>query len=352
MAYLKGTNPAGQTFDWYNGVTNGDDTIIGNAGKDWIFGNWGNDTIKGGGGADYINGEMGRDTVLYGDSTEGVEVNLAHAYGKGGTAEGDIILGVEDVVGSAYNDKLIGNWDDNRLEGGGGSDILKGGGGYDVLVGGLGDDVLQIDDVYGQAHGGEGIDTLVLNSEMGMRVDLKQEYFQPIHTGHRPHPHRYQATGIENVAGSEHADEITGNDLANLLNGRGGHDELSGGKGNDLLFGETGNDTLHGGTGLDTLNGGAGQDTFVFKDTTESMMIVTPMDVIQDFQKGQDKIDLSQMDYAAGDFLIVNNQEIDGVDYSYFGVDTNHNGELDILEFAVAVKMTPGTALTAGDFLL
>jgi Ca2+-binding RTX toxin-like protein len=159
MAYLKGTNPSGQTFDWYNGVTNDADTIIGNAGKDWIFGNGGNDSIKGGGGADYINGEEGRDTVYYSDSTVGVEVNLAGCYGKGGTAEGDTLLSVEDVVGSAYDDKLIGNWADNRLQGGGGSDVIKGGGGFDILEGGLGNDILQLDNFYGQLHGGEGTDT-------------------------------------------------------------------------------------------------------------------------------------------------------------------------------------------------
>ena len=71
MAYIKGTNPSGEWLDWIDGITNGADTIIGNAGKDTILAGGGDDSIKGGGGADYIDGEEGRDTVYYSNSTVG-----------------------------------------------------------------------------------------------------------------------------------------------------------------------------------------------------------------------------------------------------------------------------------------
>lgn len=357
MAYIKGTNPSGEWLDWIDGVTNGADTIIGNAGKDTILADGGNDTIKGGGGADWINGEAGRDTVLYGDSNVGVEVNLATCSGKGGTAEGDLIFGVEDVIGSAYDDKLIGNWDDNRLQGGGGSDVIKGGGGFDILEGGLGNDILQLDNFYGQLHGGEGTDTAVFNTTVGMKIDLANETFDFIGPKHMPthpsHDYYYQITGIEDVAGSEYGDNITGDDEDNLINGRGGHDQLNGGDGDDDLFGETGNDTFYGGYGADTQTGGAGQDTFVFRHNTDSFWIAgKPADVIKDFQHGVDKIDLTEMDIPPANLYIIDGQTIDGQNYSYFGIDGNENGLLDIGEFAVAVKMAPGGTLLMSDFLL
>ena len=357
MAYLKGTNPSGQTFDWYNGVTNDADTIVGNAGKDWIYGRGGNDIIKGGGGADWINGGEGRDTAMYGDSTVGVEVNLAGCYGKGGTAEGDVLLSIEDVIGSAHNDELIGNWADNRLQGGGGSDVLRGGGGFDILEGGLGDDYLQLDNFYGQLHGGDGIDTAVFNTTVGMNVDLANETFDFIGPkklpGHPSHDYYYQITGIEDVAGSEQSDAITGDGEDNLLNGRGGHDRLNGGDGDDALYGESGNDTLYGGYGADTQTGGVGQDTFVFRHNTDSFWIAgKPADVVRDFQHGADKFDLTEMNLPAANLYIIDGQTIDGENYSFFGIDGNENAILDIGEFAVAVKMAPGGTLLMSDLLL
>jgi hypothetical protein len=52
------------------------------------------------GGADRLDGGTGVDTVIYGDSNVGVGVNLATGYGYGGTAEGDTLIGIENVLGS------------------------------------------------------------------------------------------------------------------------------------------------------------------------------------------------------------------------------------------------------------
>jgi hypothetical protein len=190
-----------------------------------------------------------------------------------------------------------------------------------------------------------------------MKVDLKNETFESMPNGgpqhnHPGHGYYYQITGVENVAGSLHSDKITGDNLANLLNGREGHDELNGGQGSDTLFGEIGNDILNGGAGADKLTGGAGADTFVFASQLDSYWIAgKPSDQIMDFQKGTDKIDLSALGLAYGDLTMMNNQMIDGENYSYFGSDGNDNGILEIGEFSVAVKIAPGTTLSAGDFL-
>src|SRR5688572_17751440 len=119
MAYIVAP-PTGGTLSFAQGITNGADTIIGSNTVDIIWAHGGDDFMKGGGGADLLDGGEGRDAVSYGDSTEGVVVNLQAGFGKGGTAQGDIIVRVEDVYGSQFGDTLIGDTHDNMLHGGNG----------------------------------------------------------------------------------------------------------------------------------------------------------------------------------------------------------------------------------------
>jgi Ca2+-binding RTX toxin-like protein len=67
----------------------------------------------------------------------------------------DTLSGIEGLLGSRYNDILIGNNAANRLSGGAGNDYLNGGTGNDVLTGGAGRDVL---------IGGAGIDMFDFNA--------------------------------------------------------------------------------------------------------------------------------------------------------------------------------------------
>ncbi len=357
MAYIKATNPAGEWLDFLDGITDGGDTIQGGIGGDHIIAGDGNDFIKGGGGADYLSGGGGRDTASYADSGEAVKLNLATNANKGGTAEGDFLVGIEDVLGSKFDDTLIGNWANNTLDGGAGNDTLKGGGGADTLKGGIGDDVLETDGLLDHLEGGIGIDTLVFTSDRGMKVNLEYGTIDPIRTGpgaNHPHPEQCFVTGVENVFGTAYKDKITGDGLANIFKGGGDDDELSGRGGNDIINGEAGHDIINGGSGADMLVGGTGQDMFVFKEHVDSVMGggLASMDLIMDFQVGQDKIDLTAMDPATGNLLILNNQNIDGVNCSVVGMDYDHDGNLEMYEFALAVKMAAGATLSAADVLI
>ena len=85
------------------------------------------------------------------------------AIGNGGSTGGggeDTLTGIEDLIGSRYQDSLTGNVANNRLNGMAGDDTLSGlegddtllgGSGNDSLLGGLGNDVL---------GGGAGADSL------------------------------------------------------------------------------------------------------------------------------------------------------------------------------------------------
>ena len=371
MALVIGKNPYYGTtvINYDDGVTDGADQIIGTVGRDLIFAGGGNDIIKGGGGADTIDGGEGRDGVSYEDSGAGVEVSLVTNTGKGGTAEGDTLKSIEDLYGSKFDDTLLGNSQNNLLKGGEGNDTLKGGGGTDVLDGGIGDDKMEIDGVEDHAYGGEGNDTLMVASKKGLIVNLTTGFVDANANGqgwngqystssdwlgyNAPHAQNTpdQITDIENVVGSNFDDDIYGNAAANSLLGGAGNDLVSGRGGDDYVDGGSGSDFIYGGTGADTLVGGLDADRFIFTSLDDSKFIGgKPQDVITDLVHGQDKIDLSGLD--TDNLLILDNQNVGGVNYSYVGIDANGDGQFGEGEFAVAVKMAAGATLHYNDLIL
>jgi Ca2+-binding RTX toxin-like protein len=94
-------------------VLGGDETFSGSGYGDYISGRQGNDTIHGNGGADYLLG---------GDET------------FSGSGYGDYISGRQG------NDTIHGNGGADYLLGGAGADVIDGGAGNDYLVGGTGAD--------------------------------------------------------------------------------------------------------------------------------------------------------------------------------------------------------------------
>ena len=90
-------------------------------------------------------------------------------------------------------------------------------------------------------------------------------------------------------------DKIDGNSGSDTLKGGSGSDNMAGGDDADELWGGLGNDILRGGKGGDKLNGGEGKDMFVFKSVAEGGLGKFD-DVIADFVRGQDKLDLRAFD--------------------------------------------------------
>ncbi len=143
---------AGQFQAAQGSGTPGDDVLIGTAGADYLDAGGGNDQVSGlagddilvgGSGADRLDGGIGIDRSSYTGSSAAVKVDLTDGNGYGGDAEGDILLSIETVSGSGFNDLLIGSAAADTLYGNAGDDTLSGRDGDDVLLGGLGADLLE-----------------------------------------------------------------------------------------------------------------------------------------------------------------------------------------------------------------
>ncbi len=119
----------------------GNDVIIGNQADNVLTGNGGNDDLSGGAGDDTLDGGDGIDTASYANAAGGVTVYLQFTGLDVGGGQGvDTLVSIENLTGSAYDDRLVGDANDNVLIGGDGNDILKGKGGTDTFYGGDGDD--------------------------------------------------------------------------------------------------------------------------------------------------------------------------------------------------------------------
>ena len=88
----------------------GNDILNGGGGADTLYGGDGNDTLIGGGGMpDYLDGGSGINTASYATSAAGVKVNLATNVNTGGDAKGDTLVNIQNLIGSAHNDVLVGD---------------------------------------------------------------------------------------------------------------------------------------------------------------------------------------------------------------------------------------------------
>lgn len=150
----------------------GDDKIDGGIGNDIILAGTGDDLIFGGSGSgsDILDGGSGTDTVTYASSPAAVHVNLSTASGSGGDAQGDTLAGIDNLIGSHFNDELIGNALDNALNGGAGDDTIGGGAGTDQLTGGDGSD--RFDFAPGDTGVGDNADSITDFTEGSDRIDL------------------------------------------------------------------------------------------------------------------------------------------------------------------------------------
>jgi Ca2+-binding RTX toxin-like protein len=292
---------AGGIFGVGNDLAN---TILGNAESNLLLGGGGDDIVRGGAGVDSLFGEDGADQ-LFGDA------------------------GVDYLVGGAGNDRLNGGDDADALYGQDGDDVLTGGNSFhtDILVGGAGNDILNGLNGRGDydlMDGGEGNDLYYVDTPDDLTFEAAGGGIDTVLARINGAGY-YLYANVENLildgntpfgVGNELDNQITGSTTGNYLLGGAGNDRLNGKAGEDVLFGE------------------AGADIFVFESGTGG-------DVIGDFVRGTDRIDLSAFGFAS----------FAAVQANFSQVGANGAINLGNGDFVVLHNVTM-SQLTQGDFIL
>lgn len=286
------------------------EALFGGPGDDRLFGGPGSfDGLIGGGGDDLLHGGPGQDLAEFFGAPNGVTADL-----EAGTATGqgdDDLVAVEGLVGSNFDDVLLGDGISNLIRGqegddvvdargsgtlaGLGADLIDGGAGADALEGGAGDDIVTFEDSPGPVTAdlslgtatGQGTDALsgfeaIVGTVFGdtLTGDAKANAFAAgagddaidgrggidqaaYFDAGGPIAADLQAgvvtgwgtdalLGIEDLTGSAFGDVLTGDGGPNAIVGGSGPDLLAGAAGDDLLIGANGTDQADGGDGLDT----------------------------------------------------------------------------------------------------
>lgn len=355
----------------------------------------GDDALVGGVGDDTFDGGTGSDGAFYNNATGAVTVDLtittAQNTGGGGT---DTLIGIENLLGSAFADVLNGDGAANWLDGGPGADRMSGGDGDDLyVVDNSGDRAIE-------ASAGGGLDTV--RSSVTFTLGANLENLTLI------------STRAIDGTGNALANSILGNAAANRLDGGAGADTLSGGGGNDIYVVDnsgdrvveaagagtdlvqsavsfalganvenltltgtgavngTGNalantivgngaaNLLRGGAGQDRLQGGGGADSFQF----DSAPGAANLDHVVDFARGSDRIRLDNAVFtgladgalAPGAFALGTHATAPGQRILYDAAtgtlyfDPDGSGAAAALPFAI-LDNRPAT-LTANDFVV
>lgn len=143
-----------------------------------------------------------------------------------------------------------------EITGTSGDDVLDGTNNDDLICAGDGNDVINSSEGNDLILGGDGVDTISHSMVPGgIEVDLGASSVADDGFGNSD-----TLVSVENVIGSEFADQIVGDDGPNILEGLGGKDDLDGGDGDDKIKGGNGADKAKGGDGKDVIAGGKGND--------------------------------------------------------------------------------------------
>jgi Ca2+-binding RTX toxin-like protein len=218
--------------------TAGNDTRTGTNNRDTFrdYGQ-GTDTLNGGNGndtfvmtvdlwTDLVYGGAGRDVLDYSNADRGLWIDLEAGTtmatyrvpgllnelldqfdaSLGFPAVTTTFTGIEDVVGSSYNDRIRGSSGDNVIEGGAGADLIDGGAGNDTASYANSSEAVYVNlDGYGSPN--PGLD-LLPHMGVGYGGDAAGD----------------RLYSIENLIGSDHNDTLAGNAFDNVLTGGDGND--------------------------------------------------------------------------------------------------------------------------------
>jgi Ca2+-binding RTX toxin-like protein len=221
--------------------------IVGTQFADTFNGNTGDDNFEGFAGDDVFIGGDGTDLVSYhreyvGGGLSGAFVDLAGNSATDSFGNTDTLTGIEDVMGTMFDDTLLGDGNDNDLQSLQGNDFIRGGAGadiidagkagtggfrHDIVIGDAGNDTFNVDDenskttvlAYAFEAGGAGV---TVNLATGTATDT----FGNVDT----------LNGVRFIVATDNNDNLTGSTGDDVLApGRGATDTVNGNGGTDIL---------------------------------------------------------------------------------------------------------------------
>ncbi|MFO0293009.1 MAG: beta strand repeat-containing protein, partial [Rhodospirillales bacterium] len=282
------------------------DTLTGDAGDNQLFGGAGNDLLQGGAGFDIaVYQTSASDAIWRSGVTAGIFADLSAGFATDGFGGTDTLSGIEGLIGTAFDDVLIGDSGANSLFGDRGHDIIDGGdhgaGEFDVVS-------------YDLFAAGA---TAALGVTVDLAAGLGIDQFGDTDILNR----------IDGAAGGAGDDTLLGDQGDNTLAGKSGNDTLSGGGGNDTFSGDEGFDTMLGGEGddlvqrngfgggfVDYFDGGAGTDTLRFAGETVSNVVGGVLQTVEQRDFALSLLDIRQLD--SGVLLIESTLPADDLDDS------------------------------------
>jgi trimeric autotransporter adhesin len=212
-----------------------DDFLVGDNGRNHMYGGEGNDLLAPEEGNDILVGGKGNDSLV---GEAGNDTYIIEA-GDGGDLINDS-LGEGDTI-------IYKNVNPSNIQG------QKNGDNLELKVNGSGDQVI----LYNFFSSGDSIEQIKFDNGQVFSLSKIREQ------------------NLVEMFGTSGQDSLIGFiDFNNYISGGDGNDQLVGGIGNDILLGDSGsdlligsggNDELDGGRGNDELQGGYGDDTYLFK---------------------------------------------------------------------------------------
>ncbi|MEI8266615.1 MAG: Ig-like domain-containing protein [Betaproteobacteria bacterium] len=220
---LGGTDTLINIEELHFGGGMGNDTLVGDTGRNYVEGGGGDDSITGGGGND----------------------TFAYSLGSGQSAQGN-----DTITDFSFDDQLwFNNLTISSLTAGASASSLMAG--QVSIVAGANQTILHV--------GTDSIAGADLSITLNGSFQASGFITRPISVGSVVNSEIRYAPG-ESWVGTSAADSRNGTDGNDTLEGRDGKDSLTGMAGNDVLRGEAGDDQLRGEDGNDTLEGGDGND--------------------------------------------------------------------------------------------
>jgi len=246
-----------------------------------------------------------------------VNLNLKDVTILHGSNSNETIHGIDWTSNTIYgfegDDYIYGKGHDDVINGGLGADILKGGMGNDTYVFSKGDGKDIISDAEGNKNGHSNVtDKLQINGYTNDQLIFTKDGYNLVITFkdnsedkitiaahfHWAFNHRIELLEVVDSNVNLNLKDVT------ILHGSNSNETIHGidwtsntiygFEGDDYIYGKGHDDVINGGLGDDILNGGLGSDSFNYSsilDSTES-----GMDVIEDFEQGIDKINLSEIE--------------------------------------------------------